>query len=178
MKTISLRRGVLLLVVFAALLMTATTSSAQGRKIGSGRKAIASAAKSSMDTPPPLPNSLQLQTNALTKIDSKVFDNKPMLNIPPELSSTPCIIDVLSNDAITNARHHIIKKEYDKAKEILTPLAEGGDVNAQFYLGVIYIQPDCKYKDINVAMSWFRRAAEQGDERAKQIVTKIETKQH
>lgn len=178
MKTISLRRGVLLLVVFAALLMTATTSSAQGRKIGSGRKAIASAAKSSMDTPPPLPNSLQLQTNALTKIDSKVFDNKPMLNTPPELSSTPCTIDVLSNVAITKVWRHIINKEYDKAKEILTPLAEGGDVNAQFYLGVIYIQPDCKYKDINVAMSWFRRAAEQGDERAKQIVTKIETKQH
>ena len=178
MKTISLRRGALLLVAFAALLMTPTTSSAQGRLIKEGSKAIASAVNNAMTTTPPRPNNLKLQINALPKIDSTAFNNKSSLSNHPALPSTPCTIDVPSNDVIINAGHHIINKEYDSAIEVLTPLAEGGDMNAQFYLGVIYKQPDCKYKDINVAMSWLRRAAEQGHERAKKIVTESETKQY
>lgn len=198
MKTISLRRGVLLLAAFVALLMTPTTSSAQGKLIKASGKAISSAAKShtiptgfktqvpisfptsKIDaksytaTTSSLLNSHQPQIIALPKIDSTMFNNKPMLNNPLALHLTPCAIDVTSNDAITNALRHINNKEYDKAKEILTPLAEGGDMNAQFYLGVIYMQSDCKYKDINVAMSWFRRAAEQGHESAKKIMAEIE----
>lgn len=198
MKTISLRRGVLLLVAFAALLMTPTTSSAQGKLIKASGKAISSAAKShtiptgfktqvpisfttskidaksSTATTSSLLNSHQPRIIALPKIDSTMFNNKPMLNNPLAPHLATCAIDVTSNDTITNALRHINNKEYDKAKEILTPLAEGGDMNAQFYMGVIYMQSDCKYKDINVAMSWFRRAAEQGHESAKKIMAEIE----
>ena len=65
-------------------------------------------------------------------------------------------------------------KEYDKAKELVLPLAEEGDMNAQYLMGAIYLLSDGEDKDINIAMSWFKRAAEQGHEVAQMMVAEIE----
>ena len=51
-------------------------------------------------------------------------------------------------DAFTN-------KKYDKAVEILSPFAEEGDAEAQFYLAKIYENGYGVSKDIEKAIKWY-----------------------
>ena len=45
----------------------------------------------------------------------------------------------------------------------LKALAEGGNVNAQFVLGLDYQAGACVERDLAQASAWFRKAAEQND---------------
>ncbi len=53
--------------------------------------------------------------------------------------------------------------DYATALKEWRPLAEQGDVDAQFNLGVRYVTGEGVPQDDNEALRWFRRAAEQGD---------------
>jgi TPR repeat protein len=56
--------------------------------------------------------------------------------------------------------------DYAKAYKEFKPLAEQGDADSQFYLGVMYDFGRGVSQDYIQAMKWFRRAAEQGDDEA------------
>lgn len=198
MKTMGLKRGVLLLVAFAALLMAPTAALAQSKLLKSASKMTTSTAKSatkslSIKTQVPIPsiatkidtksttastlnllNSRQLRIIALPQIDSTAFNNRPAINSLPASHIAPCVLDTHLFDTLLDAQQHMSNKEYDKAKELVSPLAEEGDMNAQYLMGAIYILSDGEDKDINIAMSWFKRAAEQGHEAAQMMVAEIE----
>ena len=53
-------------------------------------------------------------------------------------------------------------EKYDEAIRRLTPLADGGDVVAQTYLGLIYVEGYGVEPDINKAVEWYSKAAQQG----------------
>lgn len=56
--------------------------------------------------------------------------------------------------------------DYRRAFGIYLPLANQGDVNAQFNLGVMYRQGQGVAQDYRKSIIWYRRAAEQGDTEA------------
>ena len=194
----SLKRGVLLLVAFAALLMAPTAALAQSKLLKSANKIATSTAKSAtkhsgIKTPVPITpiatkidtksttastqnllNSRQLRIIALPQIDSTTLNNRPAINSLTASHIAPCALDTRLFNTLIDAQQHMSNKEYDKAKELVSPLAEEGDMNAQYLMGAIYILSDGEDKDINIAMSWFKRAAEQGHEAAQMMVAEIE----
>ena len=58
------------------------------------------------------------------------------------------------------------QEDYPRALEIFTRLAEQGDADAQFALGVMYANGKGVPKDASQAAAWYRKAAEQGDAKA------------
>lgn len=52
--------------------------------------------------------------------------------------------------------------------------AEGGDAEAQYYLGLCYLYGNGVPKDKKEAAKWYARAAEQGDEPAKKALQKLQ----
>jgi len=57
--------------------------------------------------------------------------------------------------------------DFVTAQKIFTPLAEAGDPEAQFYLGMLYFTGDGGEKNLEEAGNWFERAAKQRDPKAK-----------
>jgi hypothetical protein len=55
-----------------------------------------------------------------------------------------------------------LKGDYKAAFEEWLPLAELGDAEAQYNLGVMYDQGASVDRDLGKAASWYRKAAEQG----------------
>jgi TPR repeat protein len=55
-----------------------------------------------------------------------------------------------------------LKGDYKAAYEEWLPLAELGDIEAQYNLGVMYDQGASVDQDLCKAASWYRKAAEQG----------------
>lgn len=55
-----------------------------------------------------------------------------------------------------------LKGDYQAAFDEWLPLAELGDVEAQYNLGVMYDQGTGMEKDLGKAAEWYRKAAEQG----------------
>ena len=53
--------------------------------------------------------------------------------------------------------------DYATALKEWKPLAEEGDVDAQYYLGVLYDNGDGVPQDYKEAVRWYKLAAEQGD---------------
>ena len=60
--------------------------------------------------------------------------------------------------------------DYAKAVELIRPLAEKGDVRAQFNLGTIYYNGQTGREDLPEAAKWFRMAADQGDKEAQRYL--------
>lgn len=56
--------------------------------------------------------------------------------------------------------------DYQAAIKLWQPLAEKGQVDAQFNLGAMYYSGDGVKQDYVEASKWFRKAAEQGDKKA------------
>jgi len=52
--------------------------------------------------------------------------------------------------------------DYVTAKRLMHPLAEQGQANAQYYIGMMYAIGKGGRQDYVVALKWFRKAAEQG----------------
>jgi TPR repeat protein len=55
-----------------------------------------------------------------------------------------------------------LKKDYSAAYSEWLPLAELGDVEAQYNLGVMYDEGAGMERDLAAAADWYRKAAEQG----------------
>ena len=55
-----------------------------------------------------------------------------------------------------------LKGDYDAAYEEWLPLAELGDAEAQFNLGVMYDEGAGRERDLAIAAQWYRKAAELG----------------
>ena len=66
------------------------------------------------------------------------------------------------DDAVAAHDRH----DYATTLQLLRPLAEQGDVSAQYYLGAMYDLGEGTPQDYATAASWYRRAAEQGHSRA------------
>ena len=64
--------------------------------------------------------------------------------------------------SLKEGRQYYVAKEYDKALEEIEPLAEDGEAQAQYMLGVMYLKGQAVYADPAAAAEWFRRAADQG----------------
>lgn len=55
-----------------------------------------------------------------------------------------------------------LKGDYQAAYEEWLPLAELGDAEAQYNMGVMYDEGAGVDQDLAIAVSWYRKAAEQG----------------
>src|SRR5437660_1796183 len=60
----------------------------------------------------------------------------------------------------------IAKGDYATALRLLRPLADQGDAQAQYNLGVMYDDGQGVPQNDAEAMKWYRKAAEQGEDRA------------
>ena len=60
------------------------------------------------------------------------------------------------------------KGEYSVALKKLQPVAERGNPQAQFYLGLMYSKGDGVDQDHNAANTWWNKAAEQGNMEAQE----------
>ena len=68
-----------------------------------------------------------------------------------------------SNEDAVSAYNH---RDFALAERLLRPLAEQGDAQSQFYLGVMYYRGQGVPQDYQEALKWYRKAAEQGDAQA------------
>lgn len=68
-----------------------------------------------------------------------------------------------AQDALADGMAAYRSGDYAKAVELWRPLAEKGDVAAQYRLGNMYADGKGVVRDDKTALSWFQRAAEQGD---------------
>ncbi|MBI0415490.1 MAG: sel1 repeat family protein [Nitrosospira sp.] len=66
-------------------------------------------------------------------------------------------------DPLFDAQQAYLTGDYVKAKEIILPLAEEGNVLAQYNLAVIHISTPDSIKNYQEAMKWFHLASLQGD---------------
>ena len=84
-----------------------------------------------------------------------------------------CIISFLiislssyGQSELDTAREAIEAGDYEVAYEKLLPLAEAGNPEAQYNLGVMYQEGLVVEQNYGKALKWFRKAAEQGDVQA------------
>jgi hypothetical protein len=80
---------------------------------------------------------------------------------------------VSNADQLEDAISAIENKDYKKAHELLQPLVDEGNAEAQTHLGVMYVNGQGVEKDLDKGLSWIMKAATQGDETAKRIAFKL-----
>jgi len=78
----------------------------------------------------------------------------------------PAGFAVLAHAGFDDGKAAYDRGDYAKAYKEFKPLAEQGDIVAQFYLGVMYDFGRGVSQDYIQAMKWYRKAAEQGDDEA------------
>lgn len=71
---------------------------------------------------------------------------------------------------IEDAESAYQREDYAVAERLFRPLAEQGDAQAQFCLGVMYRNGEGVQPDTQEAVKWFRKAAEQGYFRAQYLL--------
>ena len=69
-------------------------------------------------------------------------------------------------DAFIDAAEALEREDYETAYKLFLPLAEQGDADAQFNLGVMYYGGEGVPQDYAEAIKLWKLAAEQGDEEA------------
>src|SRR3954454_942046 len=76
-----------------------------------------------------------------------------------------CVITLFSQDAtadeLTDALIRYAMRDYPRAIEMLTPLADRGDAVAQTKRGLIYTRGEGVVRVTDAALVWLTRAAEQ-----------------
>jgi hypothetical protein len=78
------------------------------------------------------------------------------------------VFPLLSNaDQLEDAKAAIKNEDFEKAYELLSPLAEGSNAEAQTILGALYVNGQGVEKDLTKGMSWIMKAATQGYEAAR-----------
>lgn len=102
----------------------------------------------------------------------KRFSNSPLslalLFAGCLLCANPTLADDSVSGKMLRAAQHLRMGEGEQALALWKPLAEQGQVDAQFNLGTIYLYGDGVSKNDEQAIKWFRLAAEQGDRSAQQ----------
>ncbi len=71
-------------------------------------------------------------------------------------------------DPLSEAKRADTSGNYAEAAKLFKPLAEQGNAEAQYFLGVIYGNGHGVPQDYKEAVKWYRLAAEQGDTRSQQ----------
>jgi uncharacterized protein len=66
-------------------------------------------------------------------------------------------------DVFIDAAEALEREDYETAYKLFLPLAEQGDADAQFNLGVMYDEGEGVPQDDKEAVKWWRLSAEQGD---------------
>ncbi len=69
-------------------------------------------------------------------------------------------------DALDDARTAVNTRDFDRAYQLLRPLAEQGNAEAQYNLGVLYRTGRGVTKDYSAAFTWFGKAAAQAHAQA------------
>ncbi|MBT5109921.1 MAG: sel1 repeat family protein [Rhodospirillaceae bacterium] len=69
---------------------------------------------------------------------------------------------VLSSPALANGQGAYRDGAYPKAFEAFLPLANSGDAESQYYLGLMYSKGQAVPQDAIMAVSWYQKAADQG----------------
>ncbi len=78
------------------------------------------------------------------------------------------VFPVLSNaEQLGDAKAAVENKDFEKAYELLCPLAEEDNVEAQTMLGSLYVNGQGVEKDVTKGLSWIMKAARQGYEVAR-----------
>lgn len=83
----------------------------------------------------------------LTACSSNTASNKP----------------VKDTEILSQSRSAYYSKDYQKALELLEPLAQKGNTKAQLQLGAMYFSGQGVTQDYSQALQWFQKAAEVGD---------------
>ena len=68
------------------------------------------------------------------------------------------------------------KSRYQQAKQLLEPLARGGEVRAEMIMARLYYGGNGVEKDLAQYHYWLQRAADHGDKSAKSLVKKYAKK--
>jgi hypothetical protein len=76
-------------------------------------------------------------------------------------------------DQLDEANAAIESKDFKKAYELLQPLAEEGNAEAQTRLGALYVNGQGVEQDLTKGLSWIMQAASQGYETARRIAFKL-----
>jgi hypothetical protein len=66
-------------------------------------------------------------------------------------------------------------KDYARAYDVWRPLAAAGEASAQFHLGALYFEGRGVARDLAQAQRWLRAALNQGQERARFLLGRVET---
>jgi uncharacterized protein len=66
-------------------------------------------------------------------------------------------------DPISEGQQAYLQGNYIEAVRLVSPLAEEGDILAQYNLGVMYANKESEIHDNKEAFRWFLLAADQGD---------------
>jgi TPR repeat protein len=78
------------------------------------------------------------------------------------------VFPILSNaDQLEDAKAAIENEDFEKAFELLSPLAEEGNAEAQTCLGALYVNGQGVEKDDTKGLSWIMKAARQGYDQAR-----------
>ena len=78
-----------------------------------------------------------------------------------------------SADQLEDAKTAFDNKDYEKAYELLAPLAEAGNAEAQTRLGAMYVNGQGVEQDFTLGFSWIMKAGAQGYETARRIAFKL-----
>jgi len=82
--------------------------------------------------------------------------------------------DALGADALGAGARAYDAQDYARAYELWQPLAEAGTPMAQFHLGALYFEGRGVPRDLTMARSWLSRALDQGVERARFLLGRVE----
>jgi len=95
---------------------------------------------------------------------------------PPALDHPPVpAAPVIAAGSVQAGIRAYETKNYARAYEVWQPLAEAGEARAQFHLGALYFEGRGVPRDLTQARRWLRRALEQGQERARFLLGRVET---
>lgn len=76
---------------------------------------------------------------------------------------TFCLITIVMAQGYDEGRAAYIKGDYKNALEILRPIAEAGDAQAQKMMGIMYDYGHGVIADPQQALAWYLKSAEQGE---------------
>ncbi|MBT5943712.1 MAG: DUF4168 domain-containing protein [Rhodospirillaceae bacterium] len=104
----------------------------------------------------------------------------PALEIPvlaqPSLEHPPVpAAPVIRTGSVLAGIRAYETKNYARAYEVWQPLAAAGEASAQFHLGALYFEGRGVRQDLAQARRWLRAALDQGQERARFLLGRVET---
>ncbi|MEP4377663.1 MAG: DUF4168 domain-containing protein [Alphaproteobacteria bacterium] len=105
---------------------------------------------------------------------------RPELDVPQTVApalEAPMVpaAPVIGNGALQAGIRAYETRNYTRAYEVWQPLAEAGEASAQFHLGALYFEGRGVPRDLTQARRWLQRALDQGQERARFLLGRVET---